>query len=267
MPSTGCNDRHGRGGDCGGSASEVLLNFNSDTDENYLTLNLNIDPATLCPWYDEQLPLPTNSLGLQAVLGVFIHVCQRHRLKSHQLSHAQLRGWPTQNNWEDIGAHVEALQAQLEAIIEDVDESFLPGKTWTDKDEDEDEEANFEGHSRKGSIFWRDVTRSIKKNGLWKTTSTLGHYGELGFAIIHQKFCNLFPPTSFNPDSVLPVMPINFIQLILVPEAVVSLIMEDLALDCEATIRTMWDSAEYGVTMFPDDGADAINAGEQIIMA
>ncbi|OBZ65343.1 hypothetical protein A0H81_14649 [Grifola frondosa] len=91
-------------------------------------------------------------------------------------------------------------------------------------------------------------------------------YGELGYIVIHQTIYNLFPPTSFDPDSTLPLTPTDFIQLILVPEAAVSLIMEDMSQTRAASIRTLRDSAEYGVAMFPDNGADAINPGEQIIM-
>ena len=73
----------------------------------------NLDPARLCPWCDELLPLtpsphlerlisiararsskdsrPTNPLGLYAAPTVFINVCQRHRFESHQVPLAQKR--------------------------------------------------------------------------------------------------------------------------------------------------------------------------------
>ena len=44
------------------------------------------------------------------------------------------------------------------------------------------------------------------------------------------------------------------------------MIMDDMSQTRAAAIRTLRDSAEYGVAMFPDDGADATDAGEQIIM-
>ncbi|OBZ73608.1 hypothetical protein A0H81_05976 [Grifola frondosa] len=266
--------------------AELLLDDDASDidDDDLLFLDPNIDPATLCPWCDEQLPpaptphlsaliaaarrrsspddRPTNPLGLRAPLGVFVGVCQRHRFENYQVPRAQRRGWPTQIAWEDVGARVEALQAQFEAIIEDVDEEFLPGATW--KDDDEEDEADFEGRPRKGSVFWRDATRSVKKTGSRQTAGRV--YGELGYVVIHQTIYNLFPPTSFDPDSTLPLTPTDFIQLILVPEAAVSLIMEDMSQTRAAAIRTLRDSAEYGVAMFPDDGADVTDAGEQIIM-
>ena len=91
-------------------------------------------------------------------------------------------------------------------------------------------------------------------------------YGELGYVIIHQTIYDLFTPQSFPPLSTLPITPTEFIQLILVPEAAVSLIMEDLSLTREQAITTLRESAEYGVAMFPYDQDDVGgDVGENIV--
>lgn len=77
-------------------------------------------------------------------------------------------------------------------------------------------------------------------------------YGELGSMVIHQTLYNLFPPTSFHTPSIAPFTPSEFIQRILVPEAALRLIMEDTGQPPEEAIKTMRESAAYGVTMFPD---------------
>ena len=81
-------------------------------------------------------------------------------------------------------------------------------------------------------------------------------YGELGYLIIHQTIYQLFPPDAINPDSTTPFTPSDFIQRILVPEAAVYLIMEDLQSTYSSAIKTLRESVEYGVAMFPDTGGD-----------
>ena len=84
--------------------------------------------------------------------------------------------------------------------------------------------------------------------------------------IINQTIYDLFPPESFPTDSTLPLTPIEFIQLVLVPEAAVALIMQDLSQSRQEAIETLRQSAEYGVAMFPDDHGHAANeAGEDIV--
>lgn len=77
-------------------------------------------------------------------------------------------------------------------------------------------------------------------------------YGELGLLIIHQTLYNLFPFSSFEPSSIAPLTPAEFIQLVLIPEAAVRLIMQDLCLDRDDAIVTLRESSQYGVAMFPD---------------
>lgn len=72
--------------------------------------------------------------------------------------------------------------------------------------------------------------------------------------IIHQTLYNLFPFSSFNASSIAPFTPAEFIQRVLVPEAAVGLIMQDLHLDKDDAIVTLRESSQYGVAMFPDTG-------------
>ena len=81
-------------------------------------------------------------------------------------------------------------------------------------------------------------------------------YGELGYLIIHQTIYQLFPLDTIDPDSTTPLTPSDFIQRILVPEAAAHLIMEDLQSTYSNAIKTLRESVEYGVAMFPDTGGD-----------
>ena len=87
-------------------------------------------------------------------------------------------------------------------------------------------------------------------------TLLIRSYGELGYLIIHQTIYQLFPPDTIDPHSTTPLTPGDFVQRILVPEAAVHLIMEDLHSTYPSAIKTLRESAEYGVAMFPDTGAD-----------
>lgn len=85
--------------------------------------------------------------------------------------------------------------------------------------------------------------------------------------IIHQTLYNVFPPTSFEPQSITPFTPQDFIQRILVPEAALALIMEDTGQDQAHAVQTMRESAGYGVAMFPDTSeGPGVGAGEDIVL-
>ena len=104
-------------------------------------------------------------------------------------------------------------------------------------------------------------------------------YGELGYVIIHQTLCDMFPPADFHPDATLPLTPPDFITLVLVPEAALRLIADDLSLPRDKALETLRESVEYGVAMFPADEEEhdmevrggagdgaVLGAGEQMFM-
>lgn len=85
--------------------------------------------------------------------------------------------------------------------------------------------------------------------------------------ILHQTLYNMFPPTSFEPQSITPLTPQDLIQRILVPEAALALIMEDTGQEQAQAVQTMRESAGYGVAMFPDTSeGPGVGAGEDIVL-
>jgi hypothetical protein len=77
----------------------------------------------------------------------------------------------------------------------------------------------------------------------------------------------MFPPSSFEPQSITPLTPQEFIQRILVPEAALMLIMEDTGQNRDRAVQTMRESAGYGVAMFPDTSeGHEVGAGEDIVL-
>ena len=90
-------------------------------------------------------------------------------------------------------------------------------------------------------------------------------YGELGAMILSQTLYDMFPPLNFPANSTLPLTPADFVQRILLPEAALSLIMEDMQETRQNAIATMRASAQYGVAMFPDDNTEEIFASETVV--
>lgn len=98
-------------------------------------------------------------------------------------------------------------------------------------------------------------------------TSSAVSYGELGSMIIHQALFTLFPPSSMDTRLIKPFTPTEFIELVLVPEVAVRLIMEDNDLDPDdkehnlRAVNIMRESAQYGVSMFPDPDTNGDKRG------
>ncbi|CDO69661.1 hypothetical protein BN946_scf184851.g49 [Trametes cinnabarina] len=282
-----------------------LEDAESDSDPDDIFLDPSVDPSTLCPWCDERLPSnptpyltsliegarrrsypddrPTNPLGLRAPPMVFVTVCQRHRFERVWIPRARRRGWPTRIDWGSFRGRIEKLEDKLRAIVDDVDEDFVPGAQVRPSTSGKERARSM---PRKENEFWQEVVQNVRQQGSRQTAGVRGqflhfnktqpgYYGELGYMIIHQTLCDLFPPASFDPAAALPLTPADFIAHVLVPEAALNLIMEDLNLSREDALKTLRDSVEYGVAMFPvdegengkgDEDSMIMGAGEQMIM-
>ncbi|KAH9940892.1 RTC4-like domain-containing protein, partial [Epithele typhae] len=257
---------------------DLLMEVDPESDEDTSSFrSVFIDPETLCPWCDERLPpeptphlrrlieaakrvsrqdeRATNSLGLQAPLVAYVGVCQRHRFERDWIPRAREQRWPTEIDFDKLAGRVQRLEGTLKTIVDDVDEDFAP----THK--------RCATRARKENEFWQEVVRNVRKQGSRHAVGVRGqfssfsktqpgYYGELGYVIIHQTLCDLFPPSDFHPDASLPLTPTDFIALVLVPETAVRLIIDDLNLSRPQAIATLEASAEYGVAMFPADDTD-----------
>ncbi|KAH9000210.1 RTC4-like domain-containing protein [Lactarius akahatsu] len=234
------------------------------------------DPSMLCPFCDERLPpnpsplyrslleaakrkaypdaRPSNPRGLKASMGIYIALCKRHRFEAHQIPEAIAKGWPMDIDFGKVRDRVEQLRDSLGKLV------------------------NGEGNARDENIYWTTVIKEVQKMGSRAASSVKGqfesfqrtqpgYYGELGSMIMHQTLYNMFPPTSFDARSIAPLTPQDFIQRILVPEAALALIMEDTGQDRTQAVRTMRESAGYGVAMFPDTSeGPGVGAGEDIVL-
>ena len=151
-------------------------------------LDPNVDPSTLCPWCDQQLPTdptprlkslidsvrsksyssprPSNPLGLGAPLTASVAVCQRHRFESHQIPKAQAKGWPTKIDFGKVKPRVEALRSKLEALVLNKP-SETDGLILLDEDEEK---------PRDTCPFWTDMVKEVKSKGTRAVASSKGQF-------------------------------------------------------------------------------------------
>ncbi|KAI9440454.1 RTC4-like domain-containing protein [Lactarius indigo] len=259
-------------GDGGNTIAGDLEEFGDDS----LLIGEPADPSLLCPFCDERLPpnpshlyrslleaakrkaypdpRPTNPRGLKASMGIYIALCKRHRFEAHQIPEAIAKGWPMDIDFGKVRDRVEKLRDSLGKLVKD------------------------EGNARDENIYWTTVIKEVQKMGSRAASSVKGqfesfqrtqpgYYGELGSMVMHQTLFNMFPPSSFDARSVAPLTPQDFIQRVLVPEVALALIMEDTGQDRIQAVRTMRESAGYGVAMFPDTSeGPEVGAGEDIVL-
>ena len=92
---------------------------------------------------------------------------------------------------------------------------------------------------------------------------TYGSYGEMGFEVIFHTLSELFPPTDMPARNTVPLSGEQFLRFMLVPEACVSLIMEDLGQTRSEALLTRAASVAYGRDMFPEGDNDLV---EEILL-
>lgn len=80
--------------------------------------------------------------------------------------------------------------------------------------------------------------------------------------IISQTLYDMFPPASFDLESISPLTATDFIQRVLIPEVGAALICEDLNKSKKDAIKILRESTQYGVAMFPD--LDHGGVGEEL---
>lgn len=172
----------------------------------------NIDPSTLCPWCDDPLPAapsplllsliatvrrkssrdprPTNPEGLWASPTVYAQVCARHAFEDEHIPMAEANGWPTRIQWSELADRIARRKEQLQAIINDLDEDFLPGRQKPEEkppeddvtdndgagDEDHEDEELQKARPRKGSVFWKEVVKNVRKEGSKKASGVRGQF-------------------------------------------------------------------------------------------
>lgn len=76
----------------------------------------------------------------------YIDMCHRHRFEMEQLPKAEVHGWPKHIDFDNLPERVVLLKSVLEKVIND----------------------------KEHSVFWKELERDIRKDGLMKTIGLAG---------------------------------------------------------------------------------------------
>ncbi|KIM19748.1 hypothetical protein M408DRAFT_30960 [Serendipita vermifera MAFF 305830] len=179
-----------------------------------------------------------NPFGLKLDMGQFISFCVRHAAEIEEFPKAKKLGWPTKLDDRELTARVRNLKPKLQELLDDPSLGVF-----------------FEALRRRARDLGSNAITGI--GGHWATfkDASTGYYGEQGSAIITQVIFDLFPAlTSINTA---PLSNIDYYFRVLVPEAALFLVQEDLTqrLECyvtrEQALVVLRASTAYGLTAFP----------------
>ncbi|KAK7034232.1 RTC4 domain-containing protein [Favolaschia claudopus] len=153
-------------------------------------------------------------------------LAQRHEFERKILPKAEAEHWLASINWAGLQSRVQGMDVELNNLITNND-------------------------IRKDNIFWKALEVDLRQLGSRIVGSISGqlsrfqreqpgYYGELGSVIIHETLYSLFAKT--DPSLVEPLTVREFISAVLVPEAAVRLIMQDMSLEREKAEAVLRDS-------------------------
>lgn len=126
-------------------------------------------------------PRPTNRLGLLARPEIFTNICHRHSFERVHIVEAKKRGWPLKIEWDAVADRIRALKPHLGRLVEDKDEEFAdlaPHATSAAELEQDgelfDDDSILHKRPRKGSVFWRQTVRIIRRQGARRSVAIQG---------------------------------------------------------------------------------------------
>ncbi|KAJ7920305.1 hypothetical protein B0H13DRAFT_1867781 [Mycena leptocephala] len=230
--------------------SPVLAPARWDLDLNLQTEPDTVDPALLCNYCDQLLPvvksdklqvmgsrlfvlswedpLPENALHRRtARITMTVEYCERHRFESVHLPKGLDAGWPLNPSFENI-AH------------------SLPG--YTTKFFFEAARKHYKGKATQlQSVHaqYQSIARLAQQG--------VGYYGERGYQIFDHTLHFMFPDNSFDLILFYPLTYEMIIREVLIPEAAVRIVQTDLTLTAEAAATVIEASHTFGNVLHPAD--------------
>ncbi|GAA5864877.1 hypothetical protein JCM8547_009258 [Rhodosporidiobolus lusitaniae] len=231
-----------------------------DDEDELLKKAERIDPDTLCPFCDDELPhnpsselvalkryllsrpeakpAPTliNCKAVRLTVAQTAEFCKMHKVEREVLPHGVAQGWPETVDWEGLAKRIER---ECQPYLQDI----IFGKQQSDylrraKDDYGDQGKNFRNAVAEFGSF--DVEQP-------------GYYGARGFEVLQKTLHNLFvtdvPILTSHRTSPLPVD--FYIRRVLVPESAISLIQRDRSLPTRGEAEVVMKlSRAYGMAWF-----------------
>ncbi|KAG6848138.1 hypothetical protein H0H93_003063 [Arthromyces matolae] len=223
------------------------------------------DNEALCPYCDDPLPSspspsltahllrleplsepdpqPSNKNHRKAPLHVYVSLCTRHIFESRELPNARRRGWPLTPNFSDLFSRLESRSRALQRAAQDPDNSFL----------------------LEAKNYYKSNPTRLQGASAQLTSSS---YGERGYQIIHIAIEHVIPQRIVNLSHIHPLTYRTFLREVLIPEAAILLIREDLKLSKLDAIRVWKESCTFGNGMHPsDDDCPFIEEAQRRVMS
>lgn len=183
-------------------------------------------------------PRAANPYALKASAQIYAEVCERHRFEVSILPRAIRAGWPTTIDFDRLPERITQHRQILDRILD----------------------------NPSSSSFFHDMMDTVAKVGVRVAESAMGqfatfqrvqpgYYGERGAMVLHQIMLLLYPLQDLRRviDRFAPLSEMTVRTSILLPEAALSLIMEDQGVSRADALKIMRSSSRYGNMMFPDD--------------
>ncbi|KAJ7174973.1 hypothetical protein C8R43DRAFT_828194, partial [Mycena crocata] len=239
------------------------------------------DPASLCSFCDEKLPLtpsstlvamreklennsrpsplPHNQGHRSAHVANFASYCERHRLERDIFPVASARGWPFSPDFSSLFKRIMGLRSELTIVCEEPDNSsffrasrefYTPKPTESGAQLPSTTQLRSTMHQYHSSERCGLVSVYLLLNKLFCSFFSSNSYGELGYEIMSVAVRFMYPDgmdlTPFHPLTYN-----NLICEVLIPEATRRIIQEDLSLTPLAAKKTLKDSHVFGTVQHP----------------
>ncbi|KAJ7857071.1 hypothetical protein B0H14DRAFT_3448040 [Mycena olivaceomarginata] len=176
-------------------------------------------------------PSPTPQNPMHRTAGssqVYAEYCRQHATDSRLLPLARACGWPEEIDYSHLRERVViTVLPTLQDMLEDI----------------------------QASDFYHDsISGEFKKS--------TAYFGDLGYHVIFRAVLEYFPALAIVTDYA-PLSHARLVEEVLVPEAMVSLISEELGVNHEEAIEIMETSAEFGL-YYHSDIHDRLRSGSSI---
>jgi len=185
-------------------------------------------------------PRPANENGrVSTNLSHYVDVCVRHHFEINLLPLAELKGWPTEVDWDHFVRRIMSRKFSkwLKLAVSKPEQSAVWLTVVGPK---------YDGRYRKLINRLETVAKMVP-----------GYYGEMGHGVIHKVLHELLRPSltlPVYPDAVM--RPEDLFKYLLVPETALRLIMDDFHCHSVVAMKAMFESHSYGISAFPEESKE-----------
>ncbi|KDR70608.1 hypothetical protein GALMADRAFT_1349818 [Galerina marginata CBS 339.88] len=221
------------------------------SDDSALDDAVLISSDNLCPFCDQQMEgfrsprldsmltslwivsssMPNHSNVNHRVGAPAIQVsrlCHQHHLESKHFPQALREKWPFKVDLTAVYDRIKSFEEELLGILEEPNES---------------------------AFFTQATSPVVGPSPQWdpNAVQSAGYYGDEGYQLILVSLRSLFPPDLVDLEQLAPLSYMEVIRKVLLPEAAILLIHQDLRVPVPVATQTLHESQDFGSIMHPCD--------------